>query len=222
MGFARLGRAPLPGAGSPSWAVRRASRRAAGRFLPPRVWALWLRVSVPAEGALTRFYAAAGSSGSAPRLRAAFSPGGAGPVRSGALNLAHALARVLPVPCTRPAPPHGAHTYVRGPRGLELTARSWQLPSGGAPPPSLRGSPGSAPLRAKQSRLRNSPPGRPAFLAAPTPHPAAHAACPPGGPGLPATTHPALPSWLSVARRGPPFFGSSSVCIIIRGGQGPA
>lgn len=149
---------------------------------PPRFWPLWLRVSVARpraadSGLRSRLRSPPFLRPALSRVCAASSPGGAGPLRSGALNLAHALARLRPVPCTRPVPPHGAHTYVRGPRPRSSPRAPGAILS--APPPPLSGSPGIAQPRAKQSGLRNGPPGRPAFPAATPPRSAANATCPP-------------------------------------------
>lgn len=154
----------------------------------------------------------------ASRLYAAFSPGGASPLRSGALNLAHAPARVLPVPCTRPAPPHGAHTYVRGP-GPRSSLRA---PGSCLRPPFFaQRLPGERPAASQTIPAAKQPPGEACFpCSSHTPPCRAHC-LPTRRPWAPATTHPAFPFWLSVARRRPPFFGSSSVYIIIRGGLGP-
>lgn len=145
------------------------------------------RVSVPTKGTQTQCcYAAAGFSRSAPRglpaLRGVFArrrwPSAQGRPEPGARTGARP-ARAVHTPCNLPT----VHTCTCAGRGLE--AHCALLAAASGPPPLLSDSPGSAPLRAKQSRLRNSPPGRPAFLAAPTPHPAVHTAYPPGGPGLP-------------------------------------
>lgn len=153
----------------------------------------------------------------ASRLGAAFSPGGAGPLRAAPRNLAHAPARVRPVPCTRPAPPHGAHTYVRGPR----PASSLRAPGSCLLAPSFfRRLPRECPAASQTIPAAKRPP-RGGLQPPQLPHPAA----PRRARDLPTprlwartATHPASPSWLSVARGGPPFLGSSSVCIVIRAG----
>lgn len=180
------------------------------------------RVSVPSKGTQTQCcYAAAGFSGSAPRgvpaLRGVFArrrwPSAQGSPEPGARTGARP-ARAVHTPCNLPT----VHTRTCAGRGLE--AHCALLAAASGPPPLLSDSPGSAPLRAKQSRLRNSPPGEACSCSSHTPPCRAHC-LPTRRPWTPATTHPAIPSWLSVARRGPPFFGSSSVYIIIRGGLGP-
>lgn len=153
----------------------------------------------------------------ASRLGAAFSPGGAGPLRCGAqkpgARTGARPARAVHTPCTSP---RCTHVRARA-AAYKLAARSWQLP----PCPLL--------LSAAPRGVPRCEPNNPGLQTAPRgglpspqlPHPAA----PRRARDLPTprlwattTTHPAFPSWLSVARGGPPFLGSSSVCIIIRAG----
>lgn len=183
---------------------------------PPRFWPLWLRVSVARpraadSGLRSRLRSPPFLRPALSRVCAASSPGGAGPLRSGARNLAHALARLRPVPCTRPVPPHGAHTYVRGPRPRSSPRAPGAILSA---PPLRSAAPRGLPCREPNNPACETAP-RGGLLSPQLPHPAAQRTQPAHPKPWAATTHPAFPSWLSVARGSPPFFGSSSVYIDI-------
>lgn len=106
---------------------------------------------------------------------------------------------------------------MRGPRPRS----SLRAPGSCLRPPSFaQRLPGERPAASQTIPAAKQPPGEACSCSSHTPPCRAHC-LPTRRPWTPATTHPAIPSWLSVARRGSPFFGSSSVYIIIRGGLGP-
>lgn len=181
------------------------------------------RVSVPTKGTQTQCcYAAAGFSGSAPRgvpaLRGVFArrrwPSTQGSPEPGARTGARP-ARAVHTPCNLPT----VHTRTCAGRGLE--AHCALLAAASGPPSIAQRLPGERPAASQTIPAAKQPPGEACFPCSSHTPPCRTHCLPTRRPWAPATTHPAFPSWLSGARRGPPFFGSSSVYIIIRGGLGP-